>query len=558
MGDNSYISYQPEGIHIIERQGMHLRKLGGLHVYTPRTSEEVRFRMILETNLRRNVKPGAYVGEEANRIIQGLFADAQAELKGLLPQVASSSFFEFLLFMHSQWGRLMMKVHQGQLQEKDAEIYWKEGPTERRTLRYLLEECVRLSPQEEPEVSKEVRLSVTDRVYIAARYLVELSNISDQLHFFYPDQAELNILPPKQEKYFEYRLESTALGVFQRFQRMKIEHHTSAREELEDFATVWSLVTEQLNGPFETEIGIPIDRAFGLCLGLKEFISRPKDLFDGLFVEEQKLYEAIAINYSLPERSVRHVIAGLTLTKESLDAENRGVFDTKRHFQSRLRPFAKLPHRTGPHLAWDTFTLEETIAEVVGHMSFCKLPREWDLPGIYGAIQRVNQTLSKRFVRQVRHRFENCGWRCIAEVKGLIDSNGTFNSIAADPGEIDILAVSPDGSIVAQVECKRLSPSDDTRTYRDDLSDFYDNGEFLAKAKRKHSWLMENRSVLIADLSRSAGAHVNETVRVCPLFLTLFPNFAATQATEIPILTGKVFFQRLSKNPLLWREATQG
>lgn len=556
MDWNSFISYHPGGIHVVEKKGMHFRQLGDLQVYIPRASEEVGFRSIVETNLRQKVNPGTYTGQQANEIIQGLFAVAQVELKRLLPQLASRAFFEFLVFMHSQWGRLMIKAQRGSLQENDAEVYWKEGPTERRTLRYLLEECVRLSPQEEPEVLKDLLLSLTDRVYIAARYLVVLSNISDQLHFFYPNQAVLSILPPKQDKYFEYRLESAAQAAFESFQKMKLEHHTSSGNELEDFADVWNLLREQLKEPFHKEIGMPIDRAFGLCLGLKEFTSPPKDS-DVLFIPEQKLYEGIALNYSLPEASVRHMLSGLTLTKESLDAENREVFDTKRHFRSRFRPFARLPHPTGPHLAWDTFTLEETVAEVIGQISCRKVPSEWDLPSISGAVQSVNQTLSKRFAQQARDRFQSYGWRCITEVKGFTDRNGAFYNIANDPGEIDVLAVSPDGNVIAQVECKRLSPSTDTRTYRDDLSDFYGSGKFLEKAKRKHKWLMENHSVLAAHLERSTGARVKQTATVRPLFVTLFPNFAATKATDIPILTAKVFFQRLTKNPLYWPDIVQ-
>ncbi len=552
MDWNSFISYHPNGIRVIEKKGMHFRQLGDVRVYSPRASAEVHFRIMLETKLRRAVKPGDYTGKQANKIIRGLFADAQAELKRLLPQLASRSFFEFLVFMHSQWGRLMMQTQRGLLRQEDAEVYWKEGPTERRTLRYLLEECVRLSPQEEPKVSKDLLLSLTDRVYIAARYLVELSNISDQLYYFYPNQAVLTILPPKQDKYFEYRLESAAQAAFESFQKMKVEHHTSSGKDLEDFADVWNLLNEQLKEPFQKEIGIPVDRAFGLCLGLKEFTSPPKDSFDVLFIPEQKLYAGIASNYSLPETSVRHVLSGLTLTKESLDAENGEVFDTKRHFQSRLRPFARLPHPTGPHLAWDTFTLEETVAEVIGQMSCRKLPSEWDLPSISGAVQSVNQALSKRFVQQARDRFQSYGWRCITEVKGFTNRKGAFYNIANDPGEIDVLAVSPDGSVIAQVECKRLSPSTDTRTYRDDLSDFYGSGKFLEKAKRKHEWLIANQSVLLAHLERSTGARVKETATVRPVFLTLFPNFAATKTTAIPILTAKVFFQRLAKNPLSW------
>jgi hypothetical protein len=122
MDRKIFISYQPEGVYIIEHSGMHFREVGGLKIYTPRASEEVGFRMLLEAKLRRTIKAGDYTGKEANKIIQALFADAQVELRRLLPRVASRSFFEFLIFMHSQWGRLMMKAQKGLLEYKDAQI----------------------------------------------------------------------------------------------------------------------------------------------------------------------------------------------------------------------------------------------------------------------------------------------------------------------------------------------------------------------------------------------------------------------------------------------------
>ena len=555
MNPKISISYQPDGVYIIEPKGMHLREIGGLKLYTPQVSEEVNLRMLLERQLRRSVKPGEYTGQDANKIIQGMFYDAQAELRRLLPRLASRSFFEFLVYMHSQWGRLMIKAQQRSLDEKDAEIYWKDGPTERRTLRYMLEECLRLTLPEESTASKDEQyLSLTGRVYVAARYLIVLSNISDQLHFFYPEQAVLTILPPKQGKYFEYKLSLRDQAVFNRFEAIKLEYHTSSGEELEDFSTVWNLMKEQLNEPFQKEIGIGFDRAFGICQGLKEFTSPAKDSFDVRFIEEQGLFTAISENYSLAEQSVRRVMSGLTLTKESLEAENRQVYDTKRHFQARFRPFARLPHPSGPHLSWDTYTLEQALLEIIGHMSFSRLPSEWRLPLITEELQRVVQILSKRFALQVRDRFERCGWRCISGMEGLVDVNGVFHGIT--PGEIDVVAVSPDGNTVAQVECKRLSPSTDTRSYRDDVSDFYGPGLFVEKARRKHEWLKDNLSTLVSHLHRSAKIRASETATIRPLFLTLFPNFAETKATEILVLTAKVFFQRLTRDPSFWPDTT--
>jgi len=554
MGTNSFISYQSDGVYIAERQGIHLHQLGGLHLYTPRTSEEVRFRMILESVLRRVAEPGIYTGNKANEIVKVVYAGAEAELKRLLPQVASRSFFEFLVFMHSQWGQLMIKAHQGLLDTGDTDEWWRDGPTARRTLRYLLEESVRLSPPERPLASENSLLTLLDRVYIAARHLVTLSNISDQLYFFYPSDAQLIVFPPRQEKYFEYKLQPAPASAFARFENMKIEHHTSSGEELEDFPSVWNLIKERLNGAFQSELGISVEKAIGFCYRIKEFVRPAEKSFGVLFVLEEKLYDGIAKNFSLSGTAIRRVLAGLTLTTESLKAENRQLFESKRIFQSRYRPFVRLPHATGPHLAWHTYTLESTLPDVIGNLIFGKIPPEWNYPKISAAIQEVNQTLATRFVYKVRDRFNACGWKCVTEVRELVDSQDIRHSIVNDPGEIDVLTVSPDGKIIGQVECKRLNASDDTRTYRDDLSDFYGNGQFLAKAKRKHSWLMKHRSVLIAHLSRSIGVHVDKTVRICPLFLTLFPNFAATRAAEVPIRTAKIFFRELTNNAFFWSD----
>jgi hypothetical protein len=124
--------------------------------------------------------------------------------------------------------------------------------------------------------------------------------------------------------------------------------------------------------------------------------------------------------------------------------------------------------------------------------------------------------------------------------------------IENDPGEIDVLAVSPDGKIIAQVECKRVSPSDDALTYRDDLFDFYRSGKFVETAKRKRAWLVENHAVVIHHLKCVTGIEVSDNAKIRSLFLTLYPNFAATRASEIPILPAKIFFKELSRDALFW------
>lgn len=551
MAGNSFLRYEPEGIYVLERSGMNLRLVGDLHLYTPRASEELRFRALLESELRRTKGPGCYRGKEANQIIRVLFETTLAEFNRLFPQIAGRSFYEFLVFMHSQWGRLMKKAQQGVLQNEESSLYWKEGPTERRTLRYLLEECVRSSSHVDLRIPESEFLSLLDRVYIGARHLIELSNISDQIHFFYPDQAVLTILPPRQEKYFEYSLDPSAQAAFERLQQIKVEHHTFSGVELEDFEDVWKCVAQHLNEPFEREFGVSIERACGCCLGLKEFTSPAKDSFDVRFIPEDGVISAIAGNYSLNEVSVRRVIAGLTLTKECLDTENRKIFDTKRHFQSRFRPFARLPHSSGYHLAWDTFALEEIIPEMIGNMSFCKLPREWEVEDVRRAVGDVNQSLSKLFLQRASHRFKKVGWQCITEVKRLSDGNKVGTNISHDPGEIDIIALSPDGDIVAHVECKRLSPSTDTRTFRDDLSDFYGDQGFFAKVQRKQLWLSENQS-LVANHLRINGMSVGAAITIRPLVLTLFPSFAMIKTGEVPIVSAKVFFERLAKNRRFW------
>jgi hypothetical protein len=164
----SFINYRPEGVYIVEQEGMNHRCIGGLDLYTPRTSEEVRFRMMMEAKLRQIATPGAYTGREANQLIQSLCAVADGELTRVLPKVASRSFFEFLVFMHRQWDCLITKMQHGELADYDANLCWAEAPIERSTLRYLLEKSVQLVPPVQPEAEKADVLSFAGRAYIAA------------------------------------------------------------------------------------------------------------------------------------------------------------------------------------------------------------------------------------------------------------------------------------------------------------------------------------------------------------------------------------------------------
>ena len=294
------------------------------------------------------------------------------------------------------------------------------------------------------------------------------------------------------------------------------------------------------------------------CDQLQHFVRAAKNSFGVFFVLEQGLYEAIEKRCSYPKDAVQCVMAGLILTKESLDREKRAAFNTKQHFQARYRPFARLPHPIGLHLTWDTGTLLWVLTnEVIHNISFGKLPDEWKRGKITAAVNDIQQELSRCFVYEVKDQFAACGWKCVVEVKQLRDARNTRHIIENSPGEIDVLAVSPDGQTIAQVECKRVSPSNDTRTYHDDLSDFYGSGKFVEKAKRKHAWLMENHAVVVHHLKCSTGIEVSDNAKIHPLFLTLYPNFAMTRASEVPILPAQIFFQELSRDALFWPSATQ-
>ncbi len=218
---DSFIQYRPEGVYIIEREGMNRRYMGGLNLYTPRPSEEVRFRMTMEARLRQIATPGTYTGQEANQLIQSLYAVAHSESTRVLPKVASRNFFEFLVFMHRQWGHLLMKLQRGEL---DDDAAWAEVALERRTIRYLLEKSVQIAPQKQPAAEREDVLLFADRAYIAARLLVDLSDCSDRLRFLYhSDKAEVIVLPPYQKRYFEFRLNPAAETGLQRYRHMKQE-----------------------------------------------------------------------------------------------------------------------------------------------------------------------------------------------------------------------------------------------------------------------------------------------------------------------------------------------
>jgi hypothetical protein len=91
----SFINYRPEGVYIVEQEGMNHRCIGGLDLYTPRTSEEVRFRMMMEAKLRQIATPGAYTGQEANRLIQSLCAVADSELTRVFRRWLAEAFLNF-------------------------------------------------------------------------------------------------------------------------------------------------------------------------------------------------------------------------------------------------------------------------------------------------------------------------------------------------------------------------------------------------------------------------------------------------------------------------------
>jgi hypothetical protein len=337
------------------------------------------------------------------------------------------------------------------------------------------------------------------------------------------------------------------------YQDMKIRHHTFDEPDLESSTGVIEAVADACDAAFSEELGLSVRQAVGLVHRLNEFCRPALNNFPVCFIHREHLADVVKQNFGLSPGSVLAVLSGLTLLPEQMATENKALYVAKREHQARYRPFALLPHPTGPHLQWDPAVAERAMIEVVERMSFGRLPVEWRKPAVQAAVERARSKLANGFVQEAKRRFEAAGWRCVTEVKVFKNASGTRHEVGNDPGEMDILALSPGKDVLLHLECKRVYPSENPRTASEDLQDFFGrDGKdgFISKATRKHKWLEENSATVLSHLQTQLGlGSLTGKVDVRTGFLTLAPNFAATRSATFAVMTGKLFFQQLRLAP---------
>jgi hypothetical protein len=135
------------------------------------------------------------------------------------------------------------------------------------------------------------------------------------------------------------------------------------------------------------------------------------------------------------------------------------------------------------------------------------------------------------FEGEVRGLLAASGWTVIGPVKKVY-LDGKWREIPC--GEIDALAVSPDGKRLLLVEAKCLPFSTDVKMWHGDASDF--NKDFVPKIERKLKWCLENLAV-IEHCFRTRHVPVDKRPSTAtPLFATLRPHISAVLQSRYRVL----------------------
>lgn len=203
-----------------DKSGFNLESFGGIEIYRPRYSGEVKLRIESEFHLRSKFSSGIYSEwQDINKILLHQFEFYSKKFEYTIPKLASRYFMEFVLFEFDRASLIEEKDKYGQLSRQEADKWQQVGPGFRRAAKYLVERVALLHPEEvpdAPEGSLTEILDQNDRVMLSELFQHERqtdmsandsSNTSRTnwaaLEAMTDEEIDYSAIPPLTEEFFE-------------------------------------------------------------------------------------------------------------------------------------------------------------------------------------------------------------------------------------------------------------------------------------------------------------------------------------------------------------------
>lgn len=517
---------------------MNFEELGGVKIFRPRASNEVKLRIEAEKNLRSEFAIGKYTDKQTiNQILQHQFGFFISFLDQLLPMVASLDFLTFLLDEYDKTSEIDRLYKSDQLDNDDKERWASLGPTVRRAIKYLAERVILFLPAQMPDASDEEIIESTEKIWICVEELVRHYILSDQTFMVFPDDTIFEIHPEGSLHYWTLEISNQCATEIQ--ERTRID--TANRDRFipsPSFDLESSKHESIIGNAFRNTMRISYVEVLGTLRTFIDGAEPPQDGFPIPFVHREQTLTSMASHLNFSQQVVEQTIAGFSISKSDLENEGREIWKPKQEYRAFRRGVFEAPHSTGTHLLFSKSMAKECAIQLVGGVVFKDIPPEWRNDEINLALETLSNEAGKWFEQIALDNLETVGIFGVKSIKRGIGQQEN-RIIPPEVGEIDFLGYSPNENLLVLCECKMVRGGFEPKYFRDEIQEFVTSRKsYFKKFQRKIDWVRNNVNGLSNALMsvREYDAPIKPT-HIATAVITLYPSIVSCFANDFPCVT---------------------
>jgi hypothetical protein len=515
---------------------MDLESFSEVSIFRPRAVSELALRTGAEAHLRAKYRVGRYSDPAIiNEILKYQFAYYEDILAQLLPPIASRQLLHFLLFQYDQTAEIDRIYKGGKLTAREEKRWISLGAQLRRALKYLIERIVLLKPEDEPELSEDYLLSYLDRVMICAEVLVQLYVMSEQTFAIVPSGTIFEIFPPGRRLYFALNIKKRDLLRFGT--RVRIDSANRDRfVPLKSPAVDVDLHDKYLGVALKDSLGVTFTEAISVLRLIIEEAQTADDELPTLFLDQDRTASSISSGWGLPDRGVRAILNGFTISKEKMEEEGREIWRPKQEYRAFRRGFFEVSHPSGMHLAFSREMARECLMQLLSGVGFKQLPPEWRTAQVNRGLESLSNEVGKWFESIVQTNLSRNGITGVRSLKDQIGSGDRLIRIPDPVGELDFLGYSSRENLLVLVECKMTYEGTEPRYFRDAMSSYVTSRNAHAtKFRRKLAWVQENANAISLALASVLPLKQPITpARLAAAMITYYPSAATYFIDDFP------------------------
>lgn len=514
---------------------MRFEQVEDARIFRPRTITEFQIRQDAEAHLRSRYDVGQYAGAaEVNDILHHVFAYYEESLSTSLPQIASVSLLNFLLYQYDESAKVESLRKGAQLQEEELGWWRPLGPIFRRAIKYLAERVIMLDPPEDTNLPGESAIRELEKAWVSAEQIITLCNLSDQTYYIFPDETVCEVFPVGNQVYFSLsvpdfnpeKIDGRTLKDTQNRSRF-VPHRSFDRDSTEH--------DRSLADSFRQTVGISYEETLSVLYRLIEDAKPPKKGFPVPFGKKENIIGSVSKSLGYEIGSVEQAISGFMLTRDNILTENEPVWNPKREFRAFRRGFFQTTYEGEPHLFWSREMAKECWMQLLASTCFKHVPPEWSSAVVENALETLSNRGGKWFEELVTNHLHGLGI-IGTSFKNGIGVGASRIRIPDDVGEMDFLGYSDANNALVLLECKMVCHSVEHRQFRDDLEDFVRKKRGYAnKFRKKIAWVNQNLAPICRALPSSLNyRHEISTDSTLPAMITLYPSIATLYIDDFP------------------------